>query len=389
MPKISRIEIHEYAYSVPDLGRDPNWNLVFSRGSVAKMTNFGIRMMCDDGSVGEYCCMFGGKRAQLGQVLMLPPFLLGRDPFHREKIWDDMKRAQRQFAFLGVGMMDIVLWDLVAKRIDQSISTLLGNYRTRLPTYASTMNGDRNGGLQSKEDYAAFAIHCRELGYPGFKIHGWTEGDRKEEADNVLHVRKAVGDEMVLMYDPSCELRTFADALYVGHACDESKYFWYEDPFRDGGVSQHAHRKLRQFLKTPILQTEHVRGLEPKADWIAAEATDFVRTDPELDLGITGAIKTAHLAEAFGLDVEIHGAGPAHRHCMAAIRNTNYYELTLVAPGVLNPIPTDVFACGYTDQLDGIGEDGCFPLPEGPGLGVRYDWNYIAKNRTALHVFES
>ncbi len=49
---------------------------------------------------------------------------------------------------------------------------------------------------------------------------------------------------MMLMLDPACELRTFADALYVGRACDDGGYFWYEDPFRDGGVSQHAHRKL-------------------------------------------------------------------------------------------------------------------------------------------------
>jgi L-alanine-DL-glutamate epimerase-like enolase superfamily enzyme len=72
---------------------------------------------------------------------------------------------------------------------------------------------------------------------------------------------------------------------------------------RDGGWSQHAHKKLRQFIKTPLLQTEHVRGLEPKADFIVSEATDFVRADPEYDLGITGTMKIAHLAEAFGLDV--------------------------------------------------------------------------------------
>lgn len=47
-------------------------------------------------------------------------------------------------------------------------------------------------------------------------------------------------------------------------------------------------------------------------------------------MGITGAMKTAHLAEAFGPDCEIHAAGPAQRHCMAAMRNSNWYELSLV-----------------------------------------------------------
>ena len=92
-------------------------------------------------------------------------------------------------------------------------------------------------------------------------------------------------------------------------------------------------------------------------------------------------------AEAFGLDCEIHAAGPAQRHCMAAMRNSNWYELSLVAPGVRNPVPP-VFGSGYSDQLEDVGADGCFPVPEGPGLGVEYDWDFITKNRTALHEYK-
>ena len=29
-----------------------------------------------------------------------------------------------------------------------------------------------------------------------------------------------------------------------------------------------------------------------------------------------------------------------------------------------------------------------FPVPDGPGLGVSYDWDLIERNRTAHHVFE-
>ena len=50
--------------------------------------------------------------------------------------------------------------------------------------------------------------------------------------------------------------------------------------------------------------------------------TDFLRVDPEYDMGITGAMKIAHFCEALGLDVQLHASGPAHRHCIAAIRNT-------------------------------------------------------------------
>ena len=50
-------------------------------------------------------------------------------------------------------------------------------------------------------------------------------------------------------------------------------------------------------------------------------------------------MKVAHAAEGFGLDCEFHGGGLAHRHCIAAIRNTNYYELGLLHPLVKNTKP--------------------------------------------------
>ena len=116
---------------------------------------------------------------------------------------------------------------------------------------------------------------------------------------------------MNLMIDPCCEYETYADALRVGRACDENNYFWYEDPLRDGGVSFYAHKKLKQALKTPLLQGEHLHLVETHTDMAIAEATDFWRADPEYDGGITGTMKIAHAAEGFGMDLELHIAGPA------------------------------------------------------------------------------
>jgi L-alanine-DL-glutamate epimerase-like enolase superfamily enzyme len=113
----------------------------------------------------------------------------------------------------------------------------------------------------------------------------------------------------------------------------------------------------------------------------------MIHADPEYDLGITGVMKIAHFCEALGLDLQLHACGPAHRACMAAIRNTHFYELALVGPDMPNAVPP-VYACGYSDRLEDIGQDGCMPVPDGPGLGVTYDWDFIAAHRTSLEVFE-
>jgi L-alanine-DL-glutamate epimerase-like enolase superfamily enzyme len=156
----------------------------------------------------------------------------------------------------------------------------------------------------------------------------------------------------------------------------------------DAGWSPHAARQLKTHVKTPLMLTEHVRGLESKAAWIPERATDYMRVDPDYDMGITGTMKVAHLAEAFGLDCEIHAAGPAQRHCMASMRNSSWYELSLVAPGVQNPMPP-VFGSGYSDALESIGADGCMPVPDLPGLGVEYDWDFINRNRRSFHEFSA
>ena len=54
------------------------------------------------------------------------------------------------------------------------------------------------------------------------------------------------------------------------------------------------------------------------------------------------------------------------------------------APNALPP----VYACGYNDQLECVDADGMVSVPDGPGLGVTYDWDFINANRQALHVFE-
>ena len=146
---------------------------------------------------------------------------------------------------------------------------------------------------------------------------------------------------MDLMIDPFCYYKTFGEALKVGRACDEARLLLVGGPLPRRRISQSGHRKLRQLVRTPLLQCEHLRSLEPHVDFIVAEATDFVRGDVGYD-GITGTMKIAHAAEGLGVDIEYHGAGPAQRHCMAATRNSNYYEMVWVHPTLRSTSPADL-----------------------------------------------
>jgi L-alanine-DL-glutamate epimerase-like enolase superfamily enzyme len=381
------VEVHEFSYTANDVGlNETQFDLVSTPGNRQKMSKFAVVIETDDGLRGEYVGLWGATSMSLGQVVDLAPRLIGRDALQREQIYDDFKRAHRQYDHMGFGYLDIALWDLAGKKYGASVSELLGGWRDRLPAYASTMHGDFNGVLSSPQAYADFAEACYGMGYRAFKMHGWADGDVQRETATVDALGERVGGRMALMNDPACHLRTFRDALSVGRACDDNGFTWLEDPYRDTGVSAHAHRKLRELIRTPLLVGEHVRGVEPKADLVLAGATDFLRSDPEYDLGITGAMKIAHLGEALGIDVELHAVGPAHRACMSAMRNSNFYEIALVSPGAANPLPP-VYADGYSDNLEGVSADGTFPVPTGPGLGVVYDWDFLAAHTTHVHRY--
>lgn len=384
-PIITKVDVTEFEYVLNNMGLERTINIpVYRKGSTLTSTARIIRVFTDQGVTGEY---LGGSATEYSALPMFIGAVLGRNALAREVIYNDAKQALRQHARMGMSQVDMALWDLAGKWFDVPIYQLLGEHRRSFPAYASTYCGDREpDGLSSPEAYAAFAEQCLAMGYRAFKIHPWQDAPIDEHVRLVEEVGKRVAGKMDLMLDPFCAIRTFADAVKLGRACDAYSYYWYEDPFKDGGVSAFAHRKLRELIKTPILQLEHLRGLESHVDFVLADGTDFVRVDQDYDGGITGAMKIAHAAEGFGLDVEPHAPGPARRQCMAAMRNSNYYELGLVHPRV-RPFHAPVYTSAYSDEIDAIDRTGNVTVPDLPGLGVTLDWNYIEAHKTGRTVY--
>jgi L-alanine-DL-glutamate epimerase-like enolase superfamily enzyme len=143
MSRIDRVEIHAFTYDVPNLGLPAHGaqgvgNWVYQKGSKVKASRYAVRIRTDDGLAGEYVTHWVGTPSAMAQSLMLAPHLLGRDPESREQIYDDLKRELRAYDHMGHGPLDIALWDLAGKKYGAPVARLLGGFRTRLPTYAST-----------------------------------------------------------------------------------------------------------------------------------------------------------------------------------------------------------------------------------------------------------
>jgi L-alanine-DL-glutamate epimerase-like enolase superfamily enzyme len=377
--EISEVEIHEFDFQLEDVGMHEA-HQVYDPGSTLEPQGFILTVRTTDGTEGHYRG-FLFTPPMISQIKMAAPeFLIGRDPREREAIWYDLWRAFRHTDHFGLGPIDIALWDLAGKQYDESVSALLGGYRDVIPAYASTHWGDSAPeGLSTPDAYAAFATECLAEGYPAFKIHPFGDPDRDIAVCRA--VADAVGEDMELMLDPASEYRTYSETLRVGRALDELDFLWYEDPMSDTGESIEMASRLTNELETLVLGCEHIRGGPfARVAHLTRGALDLVRADAHLDGGITGAMKVARLAEAFGTDVEFHVGGPAHLHCLSAIQNTNYYE-----HGLLHPEVEWMSAQGYQGDPEQLQSDGTIPVPEGPGLGVEIDWAFV-KERTTEHT---
>ncbi len=111
------------------------------------------------------------------------------------------------------------------------------------------------------------------------------------------------------------------------------------------------------------------------------QATDFLRGDVAVKGGITTLVKTAHLAEAFRMNYEVHHGGNslnnvANLHVIASIRNTTFFEVLL---------PDRAQKYGMEQEI-GVGRDGMVHVSNGPGLGAAIDFKLIERKKVADSV---
>lgn len=295
----------------------------------------------------------------------IAPVVLGRAFVEREKIWHDLWTLDRHLTFFPVylpGPVDVALWDLAARAANLPLYQYLGACRDRLPAYASGLFHD------TVEEYTAEALLHRDRGIPGYKVHGPGPWRRDIEVHRAL--REAVGPAFLLFADPVGEY-TLDQAIRVGRDLEKLDYVWFEEPFRD--FELYKYTALCEALDIPIAATETTRGGHwGVAQAIQQRAADIVRADVSWKAGITGTLKIAHLAEAFGLNCEIHTTtmafmDVANLHVSCAIRNCEYFELF---------VPEDAFRFPMLGSLP-IDAKGNAVAPQGIGLGVELDWAEI------------
>jgi L-alanine-DL-glutamate epimerase-like enolase superfamily enzyme len=343
--RISAVDVE--LISLPAVAPPFSWRRGL-RGSAKARTTAVLRITTDDGAVGEAYHEWSGP--MLADIVdrVLRDELVGERADRREWLWHRLWELDRteEFPIWLIGLVDVALWDLEGRVLGVPVHRLIGTYRDSIPACASTTT------FATLEEFLEVADQCLELGYPAIKLHAW--GDARADADLCQRLRAHVGPDVDLMYDGSAGF-DLPDAVYLGHALAEAGYRWYEEPIREFSIT--AYKWLSERVRVPLCVAETSDGVHLNtADFIVSGAASFVRTSAELRGGITGAMRIAHLADAFRLRAEVHGMGNYSQHLCMAIPNTTYYESLVMSPQVTREAVVDA--------------EGLVHAPEGVGLGL-------------------
>jgi L-alanine-DL-glutamate epimerase-like enolase superfamily enzyme len=351
-----RCQRAESFFDASRTGRSPmNWDVVV------------LRLATDEGLTGHATAL-AARSSIVTQAYLhenIAPVVLGRSPVEREAIWQELWTIDRHLAFFPVylpGPVDVALWDLAAQAAGLPLYQFIGEYRTSLPVYASSLF------LPEVEDYVTEMSSYAARGFKAYKAH--PPGPWRKDMAVHRALREAAGPDYVLMSDPVADY-SLEEAIRVGRDLERLDYHWFEEPFRDFELQKYA--RLCAALDIPVAGTETTRGGPwGVAQAIALNAVDIVRADVSWKAGVTGTLKVAHLAEAHGLRCEVHCTtmgfmDMANLHVSCAIRNCEFFELL---------IPGEPFRFPMKDAYP-IDRNGVAHVPQQPGIGVALDWDAI------------
>jgi L-alanine-DL-glutamate epimerase-like enolase superfamily enzyme len=256
----------------------------------------------------------------------LIPALLGSDVWSIEACWQRGWHVVRNLGSAGVCAMaisavDIALWDLKARILQVPLVVLLGAARDRVPVYGS-------GGFTSYS-----------LGELREQLSGWVDAgiaavkmkvgrDPEADAERVRSAREAIGDNTGLFVDANGAYSRQTARLLAG-TFEAAGVSWFEEPVPSDDLEGLCWLRTVCPAGMEIAAGEYGYTNRYFQRMCEADAVDVLQADATRCGGITGFLRAAALADAFGLPLSSHCAPSVHAHvgCAAPrVRHLEYFH---------------------------------------------------------------
>ncbi|WP_137179777.1 mandelate racemase/muconate lactonizing enzyme family protein [Roseomonas sp. AR75] len=255
----------------------------------------------------------------------------------------------------ALSALDMALWDLRARALDEPLWRLLGGARDAVPCYATV-------GLPGYATEKLVEV-CRSAvaqGFRGVKMLVAAGGRGvADDAARVRAVRDAIGPAPLLVLDANCGM-TVAEARRLAQLVAECDIAWFEEPVRDNDIEALA--ELRRAAPMPIGAGQMMGSVAWFRRALAAGALDVLQPNAAFCGGISGMLRIMALAEAHGVPVahaggwDIANAAVLGGHAHGGLLEMHGAQLALRA----------------RLEEDLVPEGGSMALPDRPGIGFRF-----------------
>ncbi len=321
-------------------------------------------------------------------VSELADYLVGKDPRRTEDLWSVMYRGAfyRGGAILmsAIAGVDQALWDIKGKQLGVPVHQLLGGpVRERIRVY-SWIGGDR------PTDTAKAAQCALERGFTAVKMNAteemhFVDSHLKVERvlENVGAVRDAVGPALGLAVDFHGRVHKPMAKILMRELASFGLMF-IEEPV----LSEHADAlaELARVAPIPLAMGERLYTRYDFKHVLRAGGIDIIQPDPSHAGGITETRKIAAMAEAHDVALALHcPLGPialaANLQLDAVCHNAFIQEQSL---GIHYNTNNDLLDY-LVDRTVFDYADGYVRIPDGPGLGIEINENYVAERAAVGH----
>lgn len=305
-------------------------------------------------------------------VTGLKQILIGENPLEIERLWHKMYGATlycgRDGAVIhAMAGIDLALWDIKGKALGLPVWAVIGaRHRDRLRVYASNMF------RFTPEENAQRIRWAKDQGFTAAKF-GWEPFGRGSLGDDLLFLeamRAAAGADFDIMLDVGL-VWDATTTIQRAKAFEPYGLYWIEEPLHPDELDGYGRvgRSISQRLAAGEEECT-LRGFKRLIDegGIQLAQIDMTRC------GLTQALKIAAYAAQKGIPVANHNFTTdintaASLHFLAAVPNALVLEYCVE--------PSEISRALARDPMKLV--DGCFMVPDAPGLGVEPDMALVEK----------
>lgn len=344
-----------------------------------------VQVYTDEGitGVGEATNFPGGRVVETA-VNELKPYIVGKNPFNVEKLWQE---TYRNFFYIGISGavisaisgIEIALWDIIGKKLNVPLFNLLGGCcYEKIKLYANNWFARADF---TPEVYAARASEIIKQEYTALKFDPFRanylnrsipRADERLAIEMVKMVRDAVGENVDIAIDAHGAFNV-TTAIRLARKLEKYDILFFEEPVPPENLS--AMNKVAAAVDVPICTGERLFTRQGFRELIEKNVADIIMPDVVRTGGILETKKIAAMAETHYIPVAPHNPnGPiatlASAHLMTSTPNFLILEFMAI------DVPWRDEVITYPLKI----KNGYIELPDKPGLGAELDLEAIKKH---------